>query len=302
MNRTFFTTSAILFALALLLAACQNSIANDVEATQTLPAKAGTSATKTQAVPVAVTETVITHASILTEMPPSMLPTETVSNTVTQTGFSTAWPSQLPILSVDNQDLVYGPGQAIIAFAQNFQSGENIAIALIHETQGIVANKSATADALGNVQTGRRLKQTPTEQDGLPAGKYTYRFTGTSQTQTFTFQVDYQHRPSYDYKGCGYFPSKAIFEGALAFFCSGLKPSTKYTLTTKMDDKVDAIITTSDPFGLVIFPLRLTSKTLTPGDWQFSLGETTDQVGKPLDLGFPPLTIHILSFAEITNP
>jgi hypothetical protein len=231
-----------------------------------------------------------------------MPPIEAISNTVSQTGVSAVWPIQLPILTADNQTLAYGPGQAIIAFAQNFQPRENIVIALIHEAQGIVANKSATADALGNVQTGRRLKQTPTEQDSLPAGKYTYRFTGTSQTQTFTFQVDYQHRPSYDYKGCGYFPSKAVFEGALAFFCSGLKPNTKYTLTTKMDDKVDAIITTSDPFGLVIFPLRLTSKTLAPGDWRFSLGETTDQVGKPLDLGFPPLTIHILSSTEITNP
>lgn len=300
MSRSFFTTFTLI--LTLLLAACQNSTANDVESTQTLPTKAGTSATKTQPVPAAGTATVVTQPHILTEVPSSISSTETISSTVPLTGFSVVWPSQLPILTTDNQDLIYGPGQAIIAFAQNFQSGENIAIALIHETEGIVANKSATADALGNVQTGRRLKQTPTEQDGLPAGKYTYRFTGASRTQTFTFQVDYQHRPSYDYKGCGYFPSQAVFEGALAFFCSGLKPNTKYILTTKMDDKVDAIITASDPFGLVIFPLRLTSKTLSPGDWQFSLGETTDQVGKPLDLGFPSLTIHILSSAEITNP
>jgi len=298
MNRASFTV--LTFIIFLLLAACQNSTV--IESTQTLPTKAITSATKTQPVTVKETAIVIAQVPATTEAPAGAQPSETNSSTAPQIDLPAIWPSQLPILITDNQDSVYGPGQAIIAFAQNFQSGENIAIALIHETQGVMANKNATADALGNVQTGRRLKQTPTEQDGLPAGRYTYRFTGTSQTQTFTFQVDYQHRPSYDYKGCGYFPSKAVFEGALAFFCSGLKPNTKYTLTTKMDDKVDAIITTSDPFGLVIFPLRLTSKTLAPGDWTFSLGETTDQVGKPLDLGFPPLMIHVLSSAEITNP
>lgn len=300
MSRFFLRT--LLLTITLLFTACQNGRVNGSESIHAMSTKAGVSATKTQPAPVTEATTAVAQAPQLTNASSNITPTETVSSTVTQASLSATWPSQLPILTADTQDMVYGPGQVVIAFAKNYQPGENIAIALIHETQGIVANKSATADALGNVQTGRRLKQTPTEQDGLPAGKYTYRFTGTSQTQTFTFQVDYQHRPYYEYKSCRYFPSKAVFEGALAFFCSGLKPNTKYTLTTRMDDKMDAIITASDPFGLVIFPLRLTSKTLSPGDWQFSLGETTDQVGKPLDLGFPPLTIHILSSTEITNP
>ena len=62
------------------------------------------------------------------------------------------------------------------------------------------------------------------------------------------------------------------------------------------------ILTASDPFGLLIFPLRLSSEMLAPGDWLFSLGETTTQYGTPLDTGFPPLSIHILSLTEVNTP
>jgi len=215
---------------------------------------------------------------------------------------ASTWPAPLPILTADHQNLTFGPGQVVAAFAQGFQPGEDVAIALIHETQGVVFNKSSRADALGNVQAARRLKRSPGEKDGLPAGNYTYQLTGASQVQKFTFQVDYQFQPALSHKGCGFYPAQAVFEGALAFFCSGLKPDQQYTLATRQDEKLDSILTASDPFGLLIFPLHLSSETLAPGDWLFSLGETTTQYGTPLDIGFPPLSIHILSLTEVNTP
>lgn len=298
-------TLFILLLLVLSLAACQGAAPES-----SAPASSGNPETATVVVP---RETGQSSGGVRPKAPrhPVLNPPSTAASTLPVQATeplsatlapASTWPAPLPILTADNQNLTFGPGQVVVAFAQGFQPGEDVAIALIHETQGVVFNKSSRADALGNVQAARRLKRSPDEKDGLPAGNYTYQLTGASQAQKFTFQVDYQFQPALNHRGCGFYPVQAVFEGALAFFCSGLKPDQQYTLTTRFGDSHDAILTASDPFGLLIFPLRLTSETLAPGDWFFSLGETTSQYGAPLDSGIPPLSIHILSITEVNTP
>jgi len=210
------------------------------------------------------------------------------------------WDGALPILLIDNQGLTFGSGQIVSVYAQGFQPGEDIAVAVIHETQGVVFNKTAKADALGHVQTARRLTKTVQDKDALPAGSYTYQLTGANQVQKFTFQVDYQYQPKANGKSsCGTYPTEAVFEGHLAVFCEGLLPNTSYTLAARQGEKYDAILTASDPFGWIIFPLRLTSETLSPGTWVFSLGKTTTQTSTPLDLGFPAISVPVPSPQEV---
>jgi hypothetical protein len=301
-----FKTLFFLLLLALLLAACQGAApesgapgSSGVSEVATAVVTRETGQSSGVARPKAPRHPVLTRP-LATAATQSVQATEPLSATM---ALASTWPAPLPILTADNQNLTFGPGQVVVAFAQGFQSGEDVAIALIHETQGVVFNKSSRADALGNVQAARRLKRSPDEKDGLPAGNYyTYPLTGAFQVQKFTFQVDYQFQPAFSHKGCGFYPAQAVFEGALAFFCSGLKPNQQYTLTTRLDEKQDAILTASDPFGLLIFPLRLSSEPLLPGDWLFSLGETTTQYGVPLDIGFPPLSIYILSLTEVNTP
>lgn len=231
---------------------------------------------------------------------PSSVVTATVTVTATVDVSAHVWDGPLSILLVDNQNLTFGPGQIISVYAKGFQPGEDVAVAAIHETQGVVFNKTAKADALGHIQTARRLTKTAQEKGALPAGSYTYQLTGANQVQKFTFQVDYQHQPKANGKsGCGTYPTEAVFEGHLAVFCQGLLPNTSYTLTATQGEKYDAVLTTSDPFGQIIFPLRLTSETLSPGTWVFSLGKTTTQTGNPLDLGFPTISIPVLSLQEV---
>lgn len=298
-------TLCILLLLILSLAACQSAAPES-----SAPASSGAAEAATPVVthetgpssggvrPKAPRHPVLKPPSAATATQPVQA-TEPLSATLAP---ASTWSAPLPILTASNQNLTFGPGQVMTAFAQGFQPSEDVAIALIHETQGVVFNKSSRADALGNVQAARRLKRSPDEKDGLPAGNYTYQLTGASQVQKFTFQVDYQFQPALSHQGCGFYPAQVVFEGALAFFCSGLKPDQQYTLTTRFGDSHDAILTASDPFGLLIFPLRLTSETLTPGDWLFSLGETTSQYGAPLNSGIPPLSIHILSLTEVNTP
>jgi len=226
--------------------------------------------------------------------------TNTVSSTVKPP--ASPWNSPLPILLIDNQGLTLGPGQIVSVYAEGFQPDEDIAVAVIHETQGVVFNKTAKADALGHVQTARRLTKTAQDKDALPAGSYTYQLTGANQVQKFTFQVDYQYQAKTNGKsGCGTYPTEAVFEGHLAIFCLGLQLNTSYTLTAKQGEKYDAIVTTSDPFGWIVFPLRLTSETLGPGTWIFSLGKTATPTGTPLELGFPTISVPVLSPQEVNQ-
>ena len=113
---------------------------------------------------------------LLTEAPPA--PAEALPP---------AWDGPLPILTASNQGQTFGPGQAIGAFGRGFEPGEDVAVAIIHETEGILANQSARADALGNAQTAHLLKQTAGEPGGLPAGRYELQMAGTLQTLSFGF-------------------------------------------------------------------------------------------------------------------
>ena len=219
---------------------------------------------------------VVTAAPPATEVPaePDLLPPP-------------VWDGPLPILTASSQDQTFGPGQSIGAFGRGFEPGEDVAVAIIHESEGILANQSARADALGNAQTAHLLKQTAGEPGGLPAGRYELQMAGTLQTLSFGFRVDYAYQPSPVQPGCSFYPAQPVFDGQLALFCRGLEPSRRYTVTASQGELSESLSTASDASGFLLFPLHLSSTILTPGEWLFSL-----------DAGLPPMPVTVVPNPE----
>ena len=152
---------------------------------------------------------------------------------------------------------------------------------------GVLANKAARADGLGNAQTALYLTRSPDEPGGLPAGRYDLQLAGTLQTLRFSFQVDYAHQPAPASPACSFYPAQPAFDGQLALFCQGLEPARRYTVTASQGDLSESLSTESDPTGFLLFPLHLSSTILTPGEWTFSL-----------DNGLPPMPVQVVPNPE----
>ena len=224
-----------------------------------------------------VLKPVITEPPAATEAPPA--PAEALPP---------AWDGPLPILTAASQGQTFGPGQVIGAFGRGFEPGEDVAVAIIHETEGILVNQSARADGLGNAQTAHLLTRTPDEPGGLPAGRYELQLAGALQTLSFGFRVDYAHQPAPLQPACSYYPAQPVFDGQLALFCQGLAPSQRYTVTASQGELSESLSTESDPSGFLLFPLHLSSTILTPGEWTFSL-----------DAGLPPMPVQVAPNPEV---
>lgn len=286
MKSTFKTSLILLLVLA--LSACQSAAPEPAAPLKTSPAQPTRFPTQTDDQPPA-TEAPATEIIPVTEAP--MLPAATQVITPT----TTMKTPSIPILTQDRQDLTFGSGQMIVAFGEGFLPGEAVAISLIHAEQGVVLNKSANADSLGYAMAVKRLTKEATDKDALPPGQYTYRLAGSAQTLEFRFQVEYNYQPEPVSKGCGYYPEKAVFEGYQVFWCAGLEPGMRYALTSRLGEQWDRVINTSDPFGWVVFPLRQSSDTLTPGLWTVTLGQVLKDDQEPVDIGIPPLSVQILA-------
>ena len=285
------TTLLTLSLLALLLAACQGAPPVKAEPAGTKPVTQAAVPIKTEA-PVRPVVTKTLSPTTKTQRATDDAPHPSVTRPVSVTAEADVLP--MPVLTADNQNLTYGAGQMIAAFGEGFLPGEAVAVALIHAEQGVLLNKSAEADGLGYLLAVKRLPASANEKDAPPSGQYTYRFTGSSQTLEFSFKIEYFYQPEPADKGCGFYPEKAVFNGYQVFWCSGLEAGLRYALTSRLGDQVDQVINTSDAFGLVVFPLRQSSDTLTPGLWTVSLGQVLDDDQEPVDAGVPPLSVQIL--------
>ena len=287
------TTLLTLCLLALLLAACQGAPPVKTEPAGTKPVtQAPVSPVKTEApARPAVTKTL--SPTTKTQRTTEDAPHPAVTRPVSVTAEADVLP--MPVLTADNQNLTYGAGQMIAAFGEGFLPGEAVAVALIHAEQGVLLNKSAEADGLGYLLAVKRLPASANEKDAPPPGQYTYRFSGSSQTQELSFKVEYFYQPEPAAKGCGFYPEKAVFNGYQVFWCAGLEAGLRYALTSRLGEQMDQVINTSDAFGLVVFPLRQSSDTLTPGLWTVSLGQVLDDDQEPVDAGVPPLSVQILA-------
>lgn len=286
MKPTFKTSLILLLILA--LSACQSAAPEPAAPLKTSPAQPTRFPTQTDSQP-PDTEAPATEIIPVTEAPTLPAATQVITPTVTM-----KTPS-MPILTQNHQDVTFGSDQMIVAFSEGFLPGEAVAISLIHAEQGVVLNKSANADSLGYAMAVKRLTKEATDKDALPPGQYTYRLAGSAQTLEFRFHVEYNYQPEPASKGCGYYPEKAVFEGYQVFWCAGLEPGMRYALTSRLGEQWDRVINTSDPFGWVVFPLRQSSDTLTPGLWTVTLGQVLKDDQEPVDTGIPPLSVQILA-------
>ena len=224
--------------------------------------------------------------------PTNLPPTQPI--TPTETLAPSGWSGPLPVLTADNQGLTFGPGQLVTAFADGFTPGETVAIALIHDQTGAVANKTALADSLGRLLTVRRLKQNASETEALPEGHYVFELSGAAQTRKLSFFVDYRLRAATFPKACGFYPKQAVFNGYQVFFCGGLSANAAYTLLSKQGAAFDQATNTADYSGLAVFPLIQSSDTLSPGTWTVTLGSYVDDQTPPVLLDLPAMTVEIL--------
>ena len=283
MKRSFLS----LLLLTLLLSACKPGAITVV----TQPA-----ATEPVAQPYPAPETAkpfLPPATLLARTEPTDLtPTQPVTPTETLT--PAGWSGPLPVLTADNQGLTLGPGQLVAALAEGFTPGETVAIALIHDQAGVLANKTALADSLGRLLTVRRLKQNASEAEALPEGHYVFELAGASQTRKLSFFVDYRLPAATFPKACGFYPKQAVFNGYQVFFCGGLSADAAYTLLSKQGAASDQVTNTADYSGLAIFPLIQSSKALTPGTWRVTLGNYVNDQTLPAPLDLPEMTVEIL--------
>ena len=224
--------------------------------------------------------------------PTALPPTQPV--TPTETLAPSGWSGTLPILTADNQGLTFGPGQLVAAFAEGFSPGEMVAIALIHDSSGAVANKTALADSLGRLLTVRRLKQNANEAEALPEGHYVFELSGAAQTKKLGFFVDYRLPAATFPKACGFYPEQAAFNGYQVFFCGGLSADAAYTLLSKQGAASDQVTNTADYSGLAVFPLIQSSDALTPGTWTVTLGSYVDDQTPPTPVDLPEMIVEIL--------
>ena len=224
--------------------------------------------------------------------PTDPLPTQPV--TPTETLAPTGWSGPLPVLTADNQGLTFGPGLLIAAIAEGFTPGETVAIALIHDSAGVLANKTALADSLGRLLTVRRLKLDAGETEALPEGHYIFELSGAAQTRKLGFFVDYRLPAATFPKACGFFPERAAFNGYQVFFCGGLSANAAYTLLSRQGEASDQATNTADYSGLAVFPLIQSSDTLSPGTWTVTLGSYVDDQTPPTPLDLPKMTVEIL--------
>ena len=286
------TTLLTLSLLALLLAACQGAPPAKAEPAGTKPVTQAAAPVKTEA-PTRPSITKTLSPTTKTQRVTDEAPHPSVTRPVSVTAEVEAPP--MPVLTSDNQNLTYGAGQIIVAFGEGFLPGEAVAVALIHAEQGVLLNKSAEADSLGYLLAVKRLPASANEKDAPPPGQYTYRFTGSSQTLEFSFEVEYFYQPEPAAKGCGFYPEKAVFGGYQVFWCAGLEAGVRYALTSRLGEQMDQVINTSDAFGQVVFPLRQSSDTLTPGLWTVSLGRVLEEDQEPVDARVSPLSVQILA-------
>ena len=288
-------TPTILFFLlvfSFLLAACQ---ADEPLAgiTQTVPASGSAGRPVTFSTQSITTPTLIAPVSqtpAFTEIPQTSA-TEPV--TVTQSA-SLTWNVPIPVVTRANQDVTFGAGQIVTVLGEGYQPGEAVVVSLIHDIQGVLFNKTIQADALGYVLVVKRLTQSSTEKDALPAGHLVYQVSGAAQTHQYGFFVDYALQDFPSSKGCAFYPEKAAFNGYQVFFCGGLTPKQAYQLTSRLGEATDQVVNTADAFGLVVFPLRQSSKTLAPGTWTVTLGQFTKTGSQPADIGYSPMTVEII--------
>lgn len=224
--------------------------------------------------------------------PTEPLPTQPV--TPIETLAPTGWSGSLPVLTAANQGLTFGPGQLVAAFGEGFAPGETVAIALIHDRQGVIYNKTALADSLGRLLTVRRLKLDAGEAEALPEGHYSFELSGVAQTRKLGFFVDYRLPAATYPKACGFYPEQAAFNGYQVFFCGGLSADAAYTLLSKQGTASDQVTNTADYSGLAVFPLIQSSDTLTPGARTVTLGAYVDDRTPPTPLDLPAMTVEIL--------
>ena len=287
MKRSFF--AILLFTL--LLAACKPGVVPT--ATQSTVTKPVTARPASQTYPAPETaKPSLPPTARLPRAEPTASPTQPV--TPTETLPPAGWIGPVPILTADNQELTFGPGQLVAAFAEGFTPGETVAIALIHDQAGALANKTALADSLGRLLTVRRLKQNASEAEALPEGHYVFELSGAVQTRKLSFFVDYRLPAATFPKACGFYPEQAAFNGYQVFFCGGLSVDAAYTLLSKQGTASDQATNTADYSGLAVFPLIQSSDALTPGTWTVTLGSYVDDQTPPTPLDLPEMTVEIL--------
>jgi len=266
-------TPIILFLLlvfSILLAACQaDAPLSGIAPTASASGSAGRPISHpTQSITLLTPLASASQTPVFTEIPQTSA-TEPV--TATQSA-SLSWNLSLPVVTRANQDVTFGAGQIVTVLGEGYQPGETAVVSLIHDVQGVLFNKTVQADALGYVLVVKRLTKSAEEVNALPAGHLVYQISGAAQSHQYGFFVDYALQDFPASKGCGFYPEIAAFNGYQVFFCGGLTPKQAYQLTSRLGEATDQVVNTADAFGLVVFPLRQSSKTLAPGTWTVTLG------------------------------
>jgi len=288
-------TPIILFLLlvfSILLAACQaDAPLSGIAPTASASGSAGRPISHpTQSITLLTPLASASQTPVFTEIPQTSA-TEPV--TATQSA-SLSWNLSLPVVTRANQDVTFGAGQIVTVLGEGYQPGETAVVSLIHDVQGVLFNKTVQADALGYVLVVKRLTKSAEEVNALPAGHLVYQISGAAQSHQYGFFVDYALQDFPASKGCGFYPEKAAFNGYQVFFCGGLTPKQAYQLTSRLGEATDQVVNTADAFGLVVFPLRQSSKTLAPGTWTVTLGQFTKNGSQPADIGYSPMTVEII--------
>ncbi len=133
-----------------------------------------------------------------------------------------------PLVTVDHQGVVFGPGELVVVVFEGFSPWELLTVNMIHAEQGIIKSSSeASADAQGTFIVFHEVKLRQ-DSSAYPAGELTIVARGsTGNTQRINFTLDYDKQVQPQPDGCGIYPNPPYIPlgSILIAWCGGHDPA-----------------------------------------------------------------------------
>lgn len=198
---------------------------------------------------------------------------------VHQTDELEAWET-LPFLTNQRQELVYGPGQTVIAFIQGFHSEEPVFVRLYHENVGLLEARQARTDIQGNLVLHHLVN--PEEQKNFPTGKYWYQVENAHEEQrNYQFVLDDEkqvarHDPSTT-SVLGLYPAEIVPGSIALFWCEsdpGAAPHPVFSVDQGLlhPERIQTALYPAGPDQL-LYGTFVVSRDDPAGEWKMQAGD-----------------------------
>ena len=130
----------------------------------------------------------------------------------------------LPILTESNQDLVFGPGQVVLALVEDLPPNSTLSVSMAHETQGILSTAATESDSSGRAVMMHVVRNTPDEEGARPEGQLWFSVHVGSINKEYPFNIAYDKPVPQAQTECTFYPDSPTLGSTVVFWCGGFEP------------------------------------------------------------------------------